>query len=199
MDKPQECHLTVVKRVMRYIKGTVDHGVLMVRQKKTITYAEVYGYTDFDFSGDQDEKKSIVDYIFMIEGILISWSSRKQSIVAFSSCEVEYVAILYAACQAAWIEMLLEELKIMEPKQMKMFNDNKSAIDMGNHPVCHDRSKHIERRCHFMRDQVNKGKLELEHCKTERQLVDVLTKPLKKVRFDELKRSIGMRSLENMN
>ena len=199
MEKPQECHLTAVKRVLRYIKGTIDHGVLMPKKKKNGSDAEVYGYTDSDFSGDQDEKKSTAGHIFMIEGAPISWSSRKQSIVALSSCEAEYVAASYAACQAAWIEMLLEELKIMEPKKIKLFVDNKSAINLANHPMSHGRSKHIERRYHFLRDQVNKGKLELEYCKTEVQLADILTKPLKKVWFDELKRSIGMRSLENMN
>ena len=78
----------------------------------------------------------------MIEGAPISWSSRKQSIVAVSSCEAEYVTASYAVCQAAWIKMLLEELKIMESK-MKLFVDNKSAINLVNHPMCHGRSKHI--------------------------------------------------------
>lgn len=74
-----------------------------------------HGYTNSDFSGDQDEKKSTADYIFMIGGAPISWSSRKKSIVDFSSCEVEYVSTSYAACQEACIEMLLEDLKLMEP------------------------------------------------------------------------------------
>ena len=198
MEKPQECHLIAIKRMLRYIKGTIDHGVLLPKKSKNNTYVEVHGYTDSDFSGDQDEKKSTAGYIFMIEGAPISWSSRKQSIVALSSCEAEYVAASYAACQAAWIEMLLEELRIMESK-MKLFVDNKSAINLANHPVCHGRSKHIERRYHFLRDQVNKGKLEIKHCKTEVQLADIFTKPLKKVRFEELKKGIGMRSLDNMN
>ena len=199
MEKPQEGHLIAVKRVLRYIKGTIDHGVLLPRKSKGNTEIEVHGYTDSDFSGDQDEKKSTAGYIFMIEGAPISWSSKKQSIVALSSCEAEYVAASYAACQAAWIEMLLEELRIMESKKIKLFVDNKSAINLANHPMSHGRSKHIERRYHFLRDQVNKGKLDLEYCKTEVQLADIFTKPLGRARFDELKRSIGMRSLENMN
>lgn len=198
MEKPQECHLSAVKRVLRYIKGTIDHGVLMPRQQKTSTDAEVHGYSDSDFNGDQDEKKSIAGYIVMIGGTPISWSSRKQGIVTLSTCEAEYVAASYATCQSAWIELLLKELKIMEPKKM-LFFDNKSTIDLANHPMCHGRSKHLERRYHFLRYQINKEKFELEHCKTEWKLSDMLTKPPKKVSFDELKRSIGMRSLENMN
>ncbi|XP_058765878.1 secreted RxLR effector protein 161-like [Vicia villosa] len=93
----------IFKRVLRYIKVTIHHGVLMPRQKKTITHAEVHGYTYSNFNGDQDKNKNIAGYIFMIGGTPISWSSRKKSIVALSSCEVEYVVASYAACQAVWI------------------------------------------------------------------------------------------------
>lgn len=167
MEKPEESHLTAIKEVLRFIKGKIDHGVLMPIQKKTSTDAEVYGYIDLDFNGDQDEKKSIASYIFMIECTSISWSSRKQNIMTLSACEVECVTTSYATCQVAWIEMLLEELKIMEPRKTNLFIDNKSIVDLANHLVCHDRSKHIQRRYHLITDQFNKGKLELEHCKTE--------------------------------
>lgn len=110
----------------------------------------------------------------------------------FSLYEADYVAASYAACRAAWIEMLVEALNIMEPRKMKLLVDNKLTIDLENHLVCHGRSKNIEIRYHFLRDQVNKGKLELEHCKIEVQLADILTKPLKKVKFNELKRNIWM-------
>ncbi|XP_058760791.1 secreted RxLR effector protein 161-like [Vicia villosa] len=126
-----------MKRVLRFIKGTIDHGVLRPRKKKIRTGVEVYGYIDSDFSRYQDEKKSIAGYIFMIKGVPISWSSRKQSIVALSSCETEYMAASYATCQETWIEMLLEELKIMEPMKMKLFVDNKSTVDLANHPMYH--------------------------------------------------------------
>lgn len=200
MEKPHECHLTAVNRVLRYIKSTIDHGVLMPREKTNIDVG-VHGYINSNFSGNQDEKKSITGYIFMIGYASISWSSRKQSIVALSSCEAEYVVASYAEFQTTLIEVLLEELKLMEvePKKMKLFVNNKSTIDLTNYPMCHGRSRYIERRYHFLRDQVNKGKLELEHCKIKWKITDIVTKPLKKVRFDELKRSIGIRSLKNMN
>lgn len=111
----------------------------MLRQKNTNTYKEVHGYTNLDFSGDQDEKNSIAGYIFMIGGAPMSWSSRKQRIVALSSCEAKYMVASYATCQAVWIQMLLEEFKIMEPKKMKLFVENKSTIDLENHLVCHGR------------------------------------------------------------
>lgn len=95
--------------------------------------------------------------------------------------------------------MLLKELKIMEHEKTKLFVDNKSVIDLINHPMNHGRNKHIERRYHFLIDQVNKGKFNVEYCRSKVQLTDILTKPLKKTMYDELKEFIGMRSLENMN
>lgn len=86
--------------------------------------------------------------------------------MALPSCEVEYVVTSYAACQTTCIEMLLKELKIMKHRIMKLFIDNKSAVDLANHPVCPGRSKHIERTYHFLKDQVNKGKIVLKHCKS---------------------------------
>ncbi|XP_050908362.1 secreted RxLR effector protein 161-like [Lathyrus oleraceus] len=137
MENPQKCYLVAVKRVSRCIKSTIDHGVLMSRKKNVTIDTEVHGYTNLDFNGDQNEKKSIVGYIFMIGGVQISWSSRKQNIVALSSCEGEYVVTSYVIYQTTWIEMLLEELKIMKPKKMKLFVNNKSVISLANHPVCH--------------------------------------------------------------
>ncbi|XP_058726953.1 secreted RxLR effector protein 161-like [Vicia villosa] len=94
MEKPQECHLIAMKRLLRIIKGTINHGVSIPRQKRACIDVKVYGYTNSDFNGDKDEKKSTASYIIMIECAPISWSSRKKSIVALSSCESEYVDAL---------------------------------------------------------------------------------------------------------
>lgn len=107
--------------------------------------AKVCGYTDSDFSVDQDEKKIMAWYIFMFENAPISWIYRNQSIIALPSCDTKYVDASYAACQTLWIKILLEDIKIMEPRKMKLFVVNKSSIDLENHHVCHGRSKHIQR------------------------------------------------------
>lgn len=111
----------------------------MPRQKTSFDKAEVYGYAYSDFNGAS-----------------ISWILRKQWIVALPSCEAEYVVTSYETCQALWIKMLLEELKMIESKKMKLFVDNKSTIDLAKNPMCHGKSKHIERRYHFLIDKVNK-------------------------------------------
>ena len=95
--------------------------------------------------------------------------------------------------------MLLSELKAVEVTKIKVFVDNKSAIDLANNPVSHGRSKHIERRFHFLRDQVTKGKIKLSYCNTNDQMADVLTKPLKIERFRDLRKMLNIQSLENLN
>jgi hypothetical protein len=103
------------------------------------------------------------------------------------------------ACQAAWMKSLMEELKLRSPKPVKMLLDNQSAINLAKNPVAHGRTKHIESRYHYLRDQVSKQKLEVEFCKSQLQVADAMTKPLKSERFLELRAMLGMKSLEYLN
>ena len=95
----------------------------------------------------------------MLGNAAFSWSSKKESVVALSSCEAEYIAASMTTCQAQWINMLLMELQLVKDEKMELIINSKSAIDLAKHPVAHGRSKHIETKFHFLRDQVNKGKL----------------------------------------
>lgn len=117
--------------------------------------------------------------MFQFQGAPISWISKKQPVVALSSCEAEYIAGCYAACQAVWIDSLLNELGVNIQRPIKLMIDNKSAINLAKNPVSHGRSKHIETRFHYIREQVGKGKLHLAHCSTEEQIADILTKAVK--------------------
>lgn len=103
------------------------------------------------------------------------------------------------ACQALWLDTLMQELGMKGEDPVKLLIDNRSAINLAKHPIAHGRSKHIETRFHFLRDQVTKEKLILEHCRTEVQLADILTKPLKRDRFLELREKLAIVSLSNLN
>jgi len=133
----------------------------------------------------------------MIGNVAFSWSSKKESVVALSSCEAEYIAASMTTCQAQWINMLLMELQLMKDEKMELRIDSKSAIDLAKHPVAHGRSKHIGTKFHFLRDPVNKGKLEVRHCKTDEQIANLVTKPLKSSSFDYLKMKLGMAEASN--
>ena len=122
----------------------------------------------------------------------ISWLSLRQKVVALSTCEAEYVAAAIAACQAVWLRRLLGELTSVEAHPPTLMVDNQPAIALAKNLVLHDRSKHIDVKFHFLRDCVDRGQIVIEFVETGRQLVDVLTKPLDRLRFTELKKMIGM-------
>ena len=122
----------------------------------------------------------------------ISWLSLKQKVVAMSMCEAEYVAVATAACQAVWLRRLLGELTGVEVHPPALMVDNQSTITRAKNPVLHDSSKHIDIKFHFLRDYVDGGQIVIEFVETGQQLADILTKPLGRLRFTELKKMIGM-------
>ncbi|GAU32293.1 hypothetical protein TSUD_63100 [Trifolium subterraneum] len=184
MSNPKASHMVAAKRILRYLKGTQDFDLAFPTSNKE-SKIELEGFSDSDWCGDKEDRRSTSGYWFRFKNSLISWSSRKQSIVALSSCEAEYVAAAQAACQAVWLESLLDELKIKYVKPVKLNVDNKSAISLARNPIAHGRSKHIETKYHFLRDQVSKEKLTVEYCKTDVQIAYILTKPLRADRFKE--------------
>jgi hypothetical protein len=118
--------------------------------------------------------------------------SGKQRIAAQSSCEAEYVAAAAAACQGVWLARLIGELIGEDDVKHTIRIDNQSAISLSKNPVFHERSKHIDVRYHFIRNCVETGQVEVEHVRTENQHADILTKPLSRFRFEELKEKISM-------
>ncbi|RDX85687.1 Copia protein, partial [Mucuna pruriens] len=191
MDNPRLSHLLAAKRILRYVKGTLNYGLLFSKCGRSVSH-EIYGYCDSDWCGDKSDRKSTSGYVFVMSRAPISWCSKKQSVVALSSCKAEYIAALMGACQALWLENLMTEMKIRREEPTKMLIDNKLAISLAKHPVAHGRSKHIETRFHFLRDQVSKGKLELKYC-------NILTKTLKGDRFKMARDMIGVQPITNLN
>ena len=193
MQDPKVTHLLAVKRIMRYLHGTEQFGVLLCRGTE-----ELVGYSDADWCGDKTDRRSTAGYVFFLGRTPISWSSTKEPVVALSSCEAEYIAASEAACQAIWLGSLLRELGVNQRCKLRLLVDNQSAINLTKHPTSHGRSKHIETRFHFIREQVSKEKLVVEHCKSEVQFADILTKALKHTRFKFLRESIGVVDISNL-
>ncbi|XP_052728353.1 secreted RxLR effector protein 161-like [Vigna angularis] len=151
MECPRMSHLNAVKRILRYLQGTHSYGILLGRGE-TGEEVQITSYSDADWCGDKEDRKSTAGYIFFMGGTPISWSSRKEPVVALSSCEAEYIAACEATCQATWLGFLLEGLKIELTRRVRLLVDNKSAIDLAKHPASHGRSKHIETRFHYIRE-----------------------------------------------
>jgi hypothetical protein len=189
MENPSATHWSIVKQIIRYVQGTLGYGC---SYKKGEGVPVLVGYSDSDHAGDLDDRKSTTGMVFFLGKNLITWCSQKQSVVALSSCEAEYIAASAAACQGVWISRLLGDMIGRTPAKFELLIDNKSAIALCKNPVHHDRSKHIDTKFHHIRDSVEAGQLDVDHVRTEEQLADILTKALGFVRFIELRRLLGV-------
>ena len=152
----------------------------------------MFGFTDSDYAGDQDDRRSTSGYVFMLGTGAVSWSSKKQPIVTLSTTEAEFVAATACACQAIWLKKLLEELQFKEDKPTLIYCDNSSATKLSKNPVLHGRSKHIDVKYHFLRDLTNDGVINLVYCRSEDQVADIQTKPLKLATFVKLRGLLGV-------
>jgi transposase InsO family protein len=192
MESPKFEHMAAVKQILRYVKGTLGMGYYYERKKAGEKLCLV-GYSDSDMAGDVDDRKSTTGFVFFLGSNLISWTSRKQMVVALSSCEAEYIAAASAACQGVWLRSLLADLLNQNPDKVMISIDNKSTISLCKNPVHHNRSKHIDTRFHYIRECVEEGKIIVEHVGTNDQLADILTKPLGRLKFIEMRERIGLR------
>ena len=150
------------------------------------------GFSDTSHNVDDDDGKSTTVYIFYLGDSPVTWCSQKQEIVALSSRETEFMAATEAAKQAIWLQELLSEVVGDGCKRVVIRVDNKSVIALTKNPVFHGRSKHIHRRFHFIRECVENDQVEVEHVPGNVQRADILTKSLSRVRFQEMKKLIGM-------
>jgi len=190
MEAPTSEHWAAVKHIMRYLKGTIEFGCKYGRS--TELKPTLLGYSDSDFAGDIDGRKSTTGVIFFLGRCPISWQSTKQKIVAMSSCEAEYIAAAAAACQAIWLARLQSEIMKTEVGKPMLRIDNKSALSLIKNPLLNDKSRHIETRFHLIREYDAAGRLEVKFIRTEDQLGDIFTKSLARVKFQELCQRINV-------
>jgi hypothetical protein len=189
MERPTEEHWVAVKHILRYIAGTLDYGCSYGRKAGG---CNLLGFSDSDMAGDVDTRKSTTGVLFFLSNSPVSWQSQKQKVVALSSCEAEYIAATTGACQGTWLARLLGDLTGGQPKAATLMVDNKSAISLIKNPVFHDKSKHIDLRYHWIRECVEKKQIFVEFIRTEAQLADILTKPLGRVKFQEMREKISV-------
>lgn len=191
MHRPTEDHWNAAKRVLRYLAGTLTHGIMLRRN----TPLSLHGYSDADWAGDTDDFISTTAFILYLGATPIAWSSKKQSGVARSSTEAEYRAVATTAAEMKWVCSLLTELGITLTSPPVIFCDNIGATYLSANPVFHSRMKHLALDFHFVRENVQKGALRVTHVSTKDQLADALTKPLSRQRFNDLINKIGVVSL----
>ncbi|GJW34208.1 retrovirus-related pol polyprotein from transposon TNT 1-94 [Tanacetum coccineum] len=188
--KPTKKHFEAIKCVFRYLKGTINMGLWYPKDNAMSLTA----YADADHAGCQDSRRSTSGSAQFLGDRLVSWSSKKQRSTAISTTEAEYIAMSGCCAQILWMRSQLKDYGFLFNK-IPLYCDNKSAIALSCNNVQHSRSKHIDIRHHFIREQVENGVVELYFVETNYQLADILTKALPRERFEFLLPRLGMKSL----
>jgi hypothetical protein len=184
---PKESHLTTVKRIIKYVKDTLLYDIWYSRETNLV----VVGYSDADWAGNADDRKSTSGGCFYVGNNLMAWMSKKQASISLSTTEAKYIAAGSCCTQLLWMKTLLGDYWFSQGTMIINY-DNTSAINIFKNPVQHSRTKHIDIRHHFLRDLVESEVVSLSLIPTENQLAGILTKPLDGGRFESLRKAIGV-------
>ena len=144
------------------------------------------GYSDDDWAGDINTRRSTSGYVFQIHGSTISWCSKRQLSISTSSTEAKYIALSSATQEDVWLRRLLENIGLKQKKPSLIYENNQGAIELSKNPKFHNRTKHIDVSFHFIREKVNSKVIKVSYCPTEKTLADIMTKALTKAKFEEL-------------
>ena len=188
MNCAKKSHFKGAKRVLRYVKGTLNYGIKFCRSENF----KLQGYSDSDWAGSLDDMKSTSGYCFSFGTGIFSWSSKKQEIVAQSTAEAEFIAATATVNQALWLRKVLTDLHLEQKETTEVMVDNQAAIAISKNPVFHGKTKHFSIKLFFLRDVQKDGDVCLKYCKTEDQLSDIFTKALPKGRFELLREKLGI-------
>ncbi|XP_019261007.1 PREDICTED: uncharacterized protein LOC109238963 [Nicotiana attenuata] len=174
MHDPREPHLHAAYHMLRYLKKDATLG-LYFSNKDDLSLA---AYCDSDWAACPDSRRSVSGYVVFLGGSPISCKSKKQETISLSSAEAKYRALRKVICELVWLSRLLEELTVSVNLPILVHRDSLSALHIARNPVFHERTKHIEVDCHFVRTKLQEGLILLHHIGTGQQLAAVLTKAL---------------------
>ncbi|XP_058776634.1 uncharacterized mitochondrial protein AtMg00810-like [Vicia villosa] len=168
LHAPTMTHFNAACRVIRYLKHNPGRGLLFPRDSEI----QLLGYSDSDWAGCIDSRKSISGYCFFLGSSLISWRAKKQQTISRSSSEAEYRALSTATCELQWLLHLFRDLEVTSTRQPVLYCDSQSAIHIASNPVFHERTKHLDIDCHLVREKVQQGTLRLLQIPSQEQLAD---------------------------
>ncbi|XP_035539541.1 uncharacterized mitochondrial protein AtMg00810-like [Juglans regia] len=186
MHNPKHSHWQAVKRLLRYLKQTLNFGILLQKSSSL----QIQAFSDADWAGCPDDRRSTGGFCIFLGSNLVSWSSRKQRTVAHSSTEAEYKALANTTAEVLWLQSLLKELHIFLPKAPILWCDNLGATYLSVNPILHSRTKHMEIDFHFVRDRVAAKTIQVAFLPSKDQLADIFTKPIVSTRFSSMRTSL---------
>ncbi|KAJ4816146.1 hypothetical protein LUZ62_028712 [Rhynchospora pubera] len=191
MQTPSINHWTAVKRILRYLSGTIHHGL-------RFTYGHpltLHAYSDSDWAGCAIDRRSTTGFCIYLGGNLVSWSAKKQPTVSRSSTEAEYRSLALTSAEILWLRYLLAELHVAMPDIPTLWCDNIGATFLASNPSFHARTKHIEIDYHFVRERIASNELRVRFISSKDQLADLFTKPLPLAQFLLLKSKLTVNKL----
>ncbi|RVW83621.1 Retrovirus-related Pol polyprotein from transposon RE1 [Vitis vinifera] len=189
MHNPGEQHMNAVMRILRYLKNAPGKGILFA---KNVDHQSIEVYTDADWAGAMDDRRSTSGYFTFVGGNLVTWKSKKQNVVACSSAETEFRGMTLGLCEALWLRLLSQDLGYLSRQPIRLFCDNKAACDIAHNPVQHDHTKHVEVDRFFIKEKLDDKIVELPKIRSEDQLADILTKVVSSQVFSKFLDKLGM-------
>eukprot|EP00253_Pinus_taeda_P014314 PITA_14314 len=191
MQNPRESHWKAAKRILRYVRGTVQFGIHYNAKAAPL----LVGFTDSDWAGDPDDRKSTAGYVFTLGSGPITWACKKQAAISLSSAEAEYRGAVETSKEALWLRQILSELGFEQQHPTTLWCDNQSAIQLCKDPVQHQHSKHTELHMHFIRKLIHDHVLEVQYCSTDDQVADIFTKALTEAKVTKLRYMLGVQEV----
>jgi hypothetical protein len=188
MTNPRVPHMNAVIRILKYLKNAPGRGLFY----RSSGHLRIEGYTDADWAGSPSDRKSTTSYCTFIGGNLVTWRSKKQSVVARSSAEAEYRAMAHTICELTWLRTVLQEFGLLTQGPTPLYCDNQAAIHIASNLVFHERTKHIEVDCHFVRSKVESKDIITPFVPSGSQLANIFTKALPKNAIDSICSKLGV-------
>ena len=188
LQNPREDHMEAARRVLRYLKGNPGQGILL----RSNSNLQGSAYCDSDWGAHPLLRHSLTDVLVRLGGFPISWKTKKQGTVSRSSVEAEYRAMATVTSEFIWIKSFLAAMGVFHTTPMKLFCDNQATLHIAKNPVFHERTKHIEMDCHFVRERLLSGDLVTGYVASKHQVADILTKALGKQSFHFLTSKMGI-------
>ena len=189
-SNPGIAHLAAAKRILHYLKGTANYALVLGRRDEGSI--DLVGWSDASWAQDPDFRRSVSGFVFDIAGGSVSWSSKKQSVVATSSVEAEYIASANATKEAIWLRTLLNELDFPQTTATIIHADNQGCIALAGNPVSHSRAKHIDICHHFICEHIEHDEIKLQFVSTKDMLADIFTKALPRDSFVKFREHLSV-------
>lgn len=189
MHNPGEQHMNAIMHILRYLKSAPGKGILFTKNED---YPRVDAYTDANWVGAVDDRRSTSGYFTFVGGNLVTWRNKKQNVVARSSVEAEFRGMALGICETLWLKLLMEDLGYPPKQPIQLYCDNKAACDIAHNPIQHGRTKHVEVDRFFIKEKLDEKTVELPKIRSEDQLADILTKAVSTRVFSKFLSKLGM-------